>query len=149
MDYSNFEKIIIKRTSYFAIGLFFLIIVCIFALIYINKNMIEEKIMRMVLNVLCCILIIGSLVLGSKLVLDSAYDIKNKAYITYIGNFIVDNDVETKNGTCTLYIPDNNELKLEMDAYELDAGEYHGELIYSRKTKVVLFVEVSQNEIDK
>lgn len=146
MNLQLFEKIILKRAIYFSIVCVIVLIISILALKYIFKNMRQEKGLFYILNILCIVAVVGSLVLGGRTIYSSIYDIKNKAYINYCGNFIVTNDVENRSGTCSLYLPDKNGLHLETDAYLIDPGEYHGKIIYGEKTKIVLSISETQHD---
>ena len=148
MNFQLFEKILLKRAIYFSIICVIILIISILALKYIFKNMQQEKVLFYILNILCIIAAVGSLVLGGRTIYSSIYDIKNKAYINYCGNFIISNDVENRSGTCSLYLPDKNGLHLETDAYLIDSGEYVGVIIYGEKTKVVLDVETNNIQGD-
>lgn len=140
MDYSFFEKIIMKRTCFFLIICSVILLVSFFAIRYIFLKMRKEKAMFFALLSLCAIAIIGSVVLSSSVVYSAAYDIKNQAYIIYDGAFSVDKYVEG-NGNCTLILFDKKSTKLETDAYVLEAGKHTGKVIYGEKTKIVLSIQ--------
>lgn len=141
MSFQLYEKIIMKRAVYFTIVCVIVLIISILALKYILNNMQKEKVLFYILNILCIVAVVGSFVLGGHTIYTSIYDMKNKAYINYCGDFIVANDVENRSGTCSLYLPDKNGLHLETDAYLINSGEYTGVVIYGEKTKVVLEVK--------
>ena len=142
MDYSLYEMIITKRLIYFLVLGVAVIIIGIFAMIYIRKNMQQDRVIFLILTFLCSAIIIGSITLTSRVAISSIHDIKNQAYIFWYGEFVVERDVETRSGTCTLYLIDKD-LKLEVDAYLLEPGNYEGMVVYGEKTEIVL--EIKQN----
>ena len=146
MDYLVFEKLIAKRATYILICCLIVAIICICGMIFSLRNIKHDKPMHILLILLCTSAIIGSFVLGSNVLYKSIYDIKNHAYVTYEGDFIVESDIETRSGTCTLYIPYKEGIKLETDAHILDPGEYHGKIIYGEKTKIVLSISETQHD---
>lgn len=141
VEYSLFEKIIIKRSIFFVIGCLIVLIVATLAMRYMFKNMRGERVLFYVLVVLCSVAIIFSVVLSSNILYNSIYDIKNKAYIVYNGEFQFGNTVENYSGSGFLYIPNENGIKLETDAYALEPGNYNGKIVYGEKTRVVLKIE--------
>ena len=144
MDFSLYEKIIFKQTlSSLIIGLVVLIL-AVFSLIYIFKNMRDEKLYFCLLCILCIIAIVGTIVLGGHTIYAAVYDVKNQAYVSYQGNFIFDDDIDSRNGVCSLYIPDKSGLLLETEAYLLEAGKYTGEVVYGEKTKVTLRITIEE-----
>lgn len=144
MDYSSFEKIIMKRACCFAIICSVVLIVSLLAICYIFKRIKGDKPMFFALLSLCVLTTVGSCVLGGNVVYSSAHDINNQAYIVYEGVFKVERDLEVVSGTCTMIFHDKEKTSLEMDAYVLDPGEYTGKIIYGEKTKIVLDVQVTQ-----
>ncbi len=136
MDYSAYEKAITGRMTYFIIIGAVVFIVGIICIIYMCRNIRSEKIKFAVLLALACFAVVGSGILTGDVVYSSVYDIKNQAYCTYEGQFRVDTDVETRSGTCTLYLGDGT--KLETDAYILSEGDHEGRVVYGLKTKIVL-----------
>ena len=136
MDYSAYEKAITCRMTYFIIIGAVVFIGGIICIIYMCRNIRSEKIKFSILLALACFAVVGSGILTGDVVYSSVYDIKNQAYCTYEGQFRVDTDVETRSGTCTLYLGDGT--KLETDAYILSAGEHEGRVVYGLKTKIVL-----------
>ena len=141
MDYSLYEKVITKRLIYFSIIGCIVVILSICAIIYVVKNMRGQKVLFYILNILSVGALIGSIVLVSVVASSSIHDISKKAYIVWKGEFIVGEDVETRSGTCTLYLPDKHGLKLETDAYLLEPGKYTGQVVYGEKTKIVLDIQ--------
>lgn len=142
MDYLLFEKILIKRAWGFSILCFTIIILSVLALTYIIKNMANEKVLSSILIVLCVCAIAGSVVLGTNIVGGSISDIKNRSYIVYKGDFVVGDDVETPSKTYSVYVPDKDGIHLEAsDTRILYSGEYWGEIIYAKKTKIAFKIE--------
>lgn len=139
MDYSLYENIITKKLIYYSTLSVIAMIFSIVCLIYLVKKMRDEKALFCFLMILLCFSIVGSVVLGGKTIYSSIYDIKNQAYICYEGEFLIDTDVETRNGTCTTRLGDGT--KLETDAYQYLAGTYTGKVIYGEKTKIVLDIQ--------
>ncbi len=147
MDHSAYEKAIEGRMAYFIIIGAVVFIVGIISIIYMCRNMRGEKIYFAVLLTLACFAVVGSAVLVGSVVYSSLYDINNQAFVIYEGQFKVDTDVETRSGTCSLYLEDGT--KLETDAYLLSAGIHEGRIVYGLKTKIVLDVETDDAENDQ
>ncbi len=142
MDLALYENIIMKRLAYFVTIGILVICLAVFAMIYVIKKMRQQdKALFFALIILCIALIIGSIILIGKVLFESIYDVSNQAYVVWDGEFIVGTDVENRSGTCSLYLPDENGIKLETDAYELKSGKYIGQVIYGEKTKIVLEIK--------
>lgn len=140
MNYEVFESIIDRRMSYFVIGGSIVIGLAIICLIYLFKNMRQQKAEFFLLVFLCIGVIIGDCILVGRVIWESNYDTSNCAYVEYTGEFIVDTNIETRSGTCSLYIPNKDGVKLETDAYILDSGTHFGTIVYGEKTKIVLSI---------
>lgn len=83
--------------------------------------------------ILGAIIIIGSVTLGTITISERVYDIKNKAYIVWDGDFTVS---DLGSHRSWWYLPDENGIKLEGDY--LAEGKYTGRVIYGERSKVVL-----------
>lgn len=140
MDYSLFEKIIMKQACCFVIIGAILLIASLFAIYYIFKKMRCDKPMLYTLLSLCVIVIVGDCILCGNVVYSSLYDIKNQAYIVYDGVFSIGKYVED-DWNCSLILNDEKKTKLEIDAYILESGEYTGKVVYGEKTKIVFDIE--------
>lgn len=140
MDFSAYEHIITKRLIYFCVFGFIALALSIICIIYLFKTMRNQKVCFWILSFLSCLVIIGSVILTGNVAAASIHDITKQAYITNEGEFEIDNDVDTRSGTCSLILSDGT--RLETDAYDFSTGVYVGRVVYGEKTKVVLEVEV-------
>ena len=140
MDFSVYEGIITKRLIYFCIVDFIALVLSIICIIYLFKKMRDQKVYFWILLFLSCSVIIGSVILTGNVAAASIHDITKQAYIVKEGEFKIDNDVETRSGTCSLILSDGT--KLETDAYDFSTGIYVGRVVYGEKTRLVLEIEV-------
>lgn len=143
LRYEIYEKIIMIRLIGFGLICTFAIVVGMICIIYFLKEMRREKKLEYYIMIFLCILLsIGSGILLLDLTYDSLYDVRNKAYIVWEGDFVVDS--YKSSGSSILYIPDEKGIKLEMDAYTLRGGKYSGKVIYGEKTKYVFEIQVDE-----
>lgn len=140
MDFSAYESIITKRLLYFWIIGFIALILSIISIVYLIRNMRNQKLLFWILMVLSFSVVIGMTILVENITVDSIYDITNQAYRVQEGKFQICNDIETRSGSCSLILPDGT--KLETDAYDFEAGFYIGRVVYGEKSKVALDVKV-------
>lgn len=141
LRYEIYEKMIMKRLI--GLGLIDIlgIVVGIICIIYFLKEMRREKKLEYyILFFLGILLSIGSGILLFDLTYVSLYDIRNKAYIVWEGDFVVGEGQSS--GMCDLYISDESGIELGMESSWLDSGSYTGRVVYGQKTKEVLEIQV-------
>lgn len=143
LDYLAYEKIIMNQLY----GLWILSSICLLAsvicIIYcVFKIRNEKEVLWFIIGIVCLGVFIGNIILIRNATNAALYDIENKAYIVWEGDFVVDS--YKSSGNSILCIPDEKGIKLEMDAYTLRGGKYSGKVIYGEKTKYVLEIQVDE-----
>lgn len=144
MDYYVFDKILAQRIITYAL----ITVICwsgsLFGLFYNFKNMKNQKTMFCITNFLCVGLLVGSLIWSITSVSKLVYDIKNRAYIVWEGEFLV--DYYTSSGNVSVFIPNEDGMMLETGDWPA-AGKHLGTVIYSEKSKIVLDITIDETPI--
>ena len=123
MDFSAYESIITKRLLYFWIIGFIALILSIISIVYLIRNMRNQKLLFWILMVLSFSVVIGMTILVENITVDSIYDITNQAYRVQEGKFQICNDIETRSGSCSLILPDGTrEIKLRRIMEEIETA---------------------------
>jgi hypothetical protein len=65
-------------------------------------------------------------------------DYCKKDYVEYVGEF----ECQRNGKAVFTYLPDGTKLE---GAYGLDEGEYYGRVVYSKRTKINLLSEISED----
>ena len=138
MNFSQYEDVLTYRMIFS--GVAFGVCICFFLIILLfqTKDMWSKKKRhtnrRLRLRDYFCIgMIVFSLFLGSKYTFECHYDIQNKAYHVWVGDFTIVN--YGKAWFC--YIPDTDGIRLEV-VDSLPEGNYTGRVIYSEKSRMLL-----------
>ena len=152
MDIAMYEQILMRRIVLFSILCIVVIIVSVGAILW-NRH--DSKCAKKTdetdkapglefttyfIYFLCVGIILGSVVLGTITVSECVYDIKNKAYVVWNGEFTVGGK---SSGNSIWYLPDEKGIKLEGD--NLAKGQYTGMVIYGEKSIIVLEYDIAEN----
>lgn len=142
MDYTQYEEILTNHMLVF--GIDFAVIACILitTLFVRTKDLWQrkkdsseatEKRNLQLRDYACVLLLCVSVFLCARHIWKCNYDIQNKAYIVWSGEFTVINSGRS----CYIYLPNENGVQVEVfDMYE--DGVYNGTVIYGEKTIVVV-----------
>lgn len=142
MDYTQYEEVLTHHMLVF--GIDFAVIACILVITLFvrtkdlwqrKKDSSEstEKRKLQFRDYACVLLLFVSVFLCAKHIWKCNYDIQNKAYIVWSGEFTVINSGRS----CYIYLPNENGVQVEVfDMYE--DGVYNGTVVYGEKTKVVV-----------
>lgn len=128
MDFSMYDKILIRSVIGIFIVCIVLCIISIMGIIYVIHNL--DKISVIICVILLSGVIVGIIVFSAITIPQYVYDIKNNAYITYSGEY---NIVSNGRSDILIYI-ENNSIRLESNA-GFDEGEYAGTIVYSERSK--------------
>ena len=114
----------------------FAVIIVMLGIVGINltkgKNDTEVRI------VIICVLIVLLTLLLSVALVPGWVDYCKKDYVEYVGEF----ECQRNGKAVFTYLPDGTKLE---GAYGLDSGEYYGRVIYSKRTKINLLSEISED----
>ena len=138
MNFPLYEDVLTYRMVFsgvaFGLCICFLLIILLFQTkdIWSKKRQHTNRRLRL-RDYFCILLIIFSLVLGSKYVFECHYDMQNKAYLVWEGNFTI-----VKSGKSWFcYIPDRDGIRLDV-IDSLPEGSFTGRVVYGEKSKVLL-----------
>ena len=137
MDYSVYDKILIRSVIGVCIICIILCIVSVIGIIYAVRKLDKKDVIICLIGL--SIAIVGTLVFSVIKIPQYVYDIKNNAYITYTGEY---NIVSNGRSDILVYI-ENNSIRLESNA-GLDEGKYIGTIIYSERSKIAFDIRVTQ-----
>ena len=131
MEFSIYDKILIKEIAIISIICLIVCVVSILAIIYTSRKL--DKIDVIICIAILIIVIVATIVFSCIHISTRISDIKNSNYVTYFGSFRV---VSNGRSDILVYI-ENSSIKLESRG-DFDEGQYIGKVVYSRKSKVVL-----------
>ena len=146
MNLSLYQNVLTYRMIFLGIGFGLSTCFLLIILLFQTKDMWSKKRRhtnkRLKLrDYFCIVLIIISLILGSKCVLEHCYDIQNNAYLVWEGDFTI-----VKYGKSWFcYIPDQSGIRLEV-VDSLPEGNYTGRVVYSEKSKVLLECHIDSEQ---
>ena len=95
----------------------------------------KDTVVRIV--IICVLIALLTLLLSVALVPGWA-DYTKKDYVEYVGDF----ECQRNGKAVFTYLPDGTKLE---GAYGLDEGEYYGRVVYSKRTKINLLSEISED----
>ena len=95
----------------------------------------KDTVVRIV--IICVLIALLTLLLSVALVPGWA-DYTKKDYVEYVGEF----ECQRNGKAVFTYLPDGTKLE---GAYGLDEGEYYGRVVYSKRTKINLLSEISED----
>lgn len=143
MDFSVYEAQLSKRMLLYGILCLIVLGVCLFIVLCNyhtstgrradRPSTFEDQFTNWFMYILAIGGIIGSIVLGTTIIRECSYDIRNEAYIAWEGDIIVYRDGPSKS---RWYIPNEDGIKLEGSG--LNEGTYTGKIVYAEKSKIVL-----------
>ena len=137
MDYSLYDKVLLKYMVSFSIIALILVIIAIICAVYAFRHLDKEA--KIVMSIILSIFFIVVSCICFKYFPKYIYDIKNNAYITYTGDFTVSDNKYAKDSSF-VYI--DNDIQLE--SYSgMTPGNYTGTVIYSERSLVVFDVEIT------
>ncbi len=135
MNYSIYDKVLLKYIFAFSIIAFILFIIAIVCVVYAYRHLDKEA--KIVMSIMLSIFIIVVSCFCFNYFPKYIYDIKNNAYITYIGNFTVSDNKYSKDSTFV-----NIENDIQLESYSgIPPGNYTGTVIYAKRSAIVLEVK--------
>ena len=114
----------------------FAVIIMVFGIVGVSLT--KGKNDTAVRIVIICVLIALLTLLLSVALVPGWADYTKKDYVEYVGEF----ECQRNGKAVFTYLPDGTKLE---GAYGLDEGEYYGRVVYSKRTKINLLSEISED----
>ncbi len=144
MNIPLYEDVLTYRMIF--CGVAFGVCTCVFLIILLfqTKDMWSRKMRHTkqrfrISDYFCIGMIALCLFWGSKYTLECHYDIENKAYHVWVGDFTIVRD--GKSWFC--YIPDEDGFRLEI-VDSLPEGNHTGRVVYSEKSRILLECHIDE-----
>ena len=142
MDYAIYENTLSKRILTIGVlSAIFAVAFMVIFLVQVIKRRKKEKMNKwakkyklMFGELICLAMTIFCLAIGGKYVLPYSYDLHNKAYLKWEGDFTI---VHHGKNHSFVYIPDENGIKLD-GGRSLPEGMYSGMIVYGQHSRIVL-----------
>ena len=132
MNHSLYDKVLLKYMLTFSVIAFVFLMIAIVGAVIAFRYLDKEA--KIVMSIMLSIFLIVVSFFCFRNFPKYIYDIKNNAYITYTGDFKVENKY-TKGSAVFVYIDNDTQL----ESYSgLPAGNYTGTVVYSERSAIAL-----------